>query len=459
MKIRLWPRSLIGQLVFAVALMLFVAQAINFALLVRGQKQQTLAHGGGMAVARIIDAVDRDRRGDFGERPGARRGGPHGGGPDGGAPDEHENPKKLVVSDRPIAVATGAVRMPELADYVADLLHEADMQPQAVAAWALPQRPRLRANFPGRTVIVSAQIDGRYYAVRSRIQSGGNRLQGFLVWQTLSLYLLLLIPIMLIAWRAAAPLRDLTRAARSNPALRDATPLEEEGPSDVRDLIIAFNAYRSRIATMLSDKDRMLGAVGHDLRTPLASLRVRVEQIDDDALRDKMIASIEEMAAMLTDILALARSGAGTEAREPVALRGLVEELAADYRERGSDVTVAVADDAAVMARPLLLRRALRNLIDNASTYGVRARLSVERVPGEVRIIVSDDGPGLTDEQIRTLIEPFARGEGSRNRATGGSGLGLSIARDIAEGEGGTLTLRDRADGGLDAVMALPTAS
>jgi len=200
----------------------------------------------------------------------------------------------------------------------------------------------------------------------------------------------------------------------------------------------------------------MLGAVGHDLRTPLASLRVRVEQIDDDVLRDKMIASIDEMAAMLTDILALARSGAGTETREAVGLRGLVEEIAADYRERGQDVTVAASVDAAVMARPLLLRRALRNLIDNAAAYGIRARLSVERAPGELRIIVSDDGPGLTDEQIRTLIEPFARGEGSRNRATGGSGLGLSIARDIAEGEGGTLTLVNRDGGGLDAVMMLP---
>ncbi|GGJ52427.1 two-component sensor histidine kinase [Sphingopyxis bauzanensis] len=446
MKLRLWPRSLIGQLVLAVAVMLFVAQAVNFALLVRGQKQQTLAHGGGMAVARIIDAVDRDRRGDF--RRGSRE--------ERSSPHERERAQKLVISDVPVPFPTGAVRLPDLADYVANLLSDADVAAQSVDAWALPQKPRLRANFPGRTVIVSAQIDGRYFAVRSRIPTSGNRLQGFLVWQTLSLYLLLLIPIMVIAWRAAAPLRDLTRAARANPALRDATPLDEEGPSDVRDLIIAFNAYRGRIATMLSDKDRMLGAVGHDLRTPLASLRVRVEQVEDDALRDKMIDTIEEMAAMLTDILALARSGAGTEGREPVALRGLVEELAADYRERGKDVTVVAAVEAAVMARPLLLRRALRNLIDNAAAYGARARLSVERRQGEVRIIVSDDGPGLTDEQIRTLIEPFARGEQSRNRATGGSGLGLSIARDIAEGEGGTLTLSNRG-GGLDAVIMLPT--
>ena len=451
MKFRLWPRSLVGQLVFAVAVTLFVAQAINFALLVRGQRQQFLAHGGGMAVARIIDAVERDRRGDFRARRGDRDG------------DRRGRSRKQVISDAPIPVPTRAKPMPDLADYVSGLLHEADVQVDAVDAWALPARPRARrANFPrrsdypGRIVVVSAKIEGRYVAVRSRIQVGGDRLQGFLLWQTLSLYLLLLVPIMLIAWRAARPLRDLTRAARTNPALRDATPLEEEGPSDMRDLIAAFNAYRARIATMLSDKDRMLGAVGHDLRTPLASLRVRVEQIEDDALRDKMIASIEEMTAMLSDILALARSGAGTEAQERIPLRELIGELAADYQERGQEVAVAEVADVAVLARPMLLKRALRNLADNAVAYGVRARLSVRVEDDAARIAVSDDGPGLTEEQIRTLIEPFARGDQSRNRATGGAGLGLSIARDIAEGEGGSLTLSNRPGGGLDAVIALP---
>ena len=450
MKLRLWPRSLIGQLFVAVALMLFVAQAINFALLVRGQRQQVLAHGGGMAVGRIIDAIERDRRGDFGS------------GRDADGEDHRrrrERTQKIVISDRPPPLPRGALPMPDLAAYVADLLGEADLKADAVDAWVLPQRQRAqRPEFPGRTVVVSAKVGDRYFAVRSRIQADGNRLQGFLVWQTLSLYLLILAPIMLIAWRAARPLRELTRAARSNPALRDAAPLEEEGPSDVRELIGAFNAYRTRIATMLSDKDRMLGAVGHDLRTPLASLRVRVEQVDDDKLRDKMIASIEEMTAMLADILALARSGAGTEVQERIDAAQMVAELAADYGEQGKDVGVAEVADAAVMARPMLLKRALRNLIDNAVAYGVRARLSVAVADGHVRIIVSDDGPGLTDDQIRTLVEPFARGEQSRNRATGGAGLGLSIARDIAEGEGGTLTLANRVDGGLDAVIRLPAS-
>lgn len=445
MKLRLWPKSLVGQLVFAVAVMLFVAQAINFVLLSRGMKQQALAHGGGMAVARVIDAIERDRRGDFG-RP-----------RDGG--ESRERAKKLVISDTMPPLPAGAVRLPDLADYVRGLLGETNIRAETVDAWVLPWREWQMMRPPAfhdRPVIVVAKVEGRYFSVRTRIAAGGNRLQGFLVWQTLSLYLLLLIPIMLIAWRAAGPLRGLTRAARTNPALRDAAPLDEEGPSDVRDLIAAFNAYRARIATMLSDKDRMLGAVGHDLRTPLASLRVRVEQVDDETLRNKMIASIEEMTTMLGDILALARSGAGTEAQERVALRELIGELAADYRERGKDVAVGEIADIHVLVRPLLLRRALRNLTDNAVAYGARARLSVTAATGRARIIVSDDGPGLTDEQIKTLVEPFARGEQSRNRATGGAGLGLSIARDIAEGEGGALTLANRPGGGLDAVIALP---
>src|SRR3546814_200239 len=146
-----------------------------------------------------------------------------------------------------------------------------------------------------------------------------------------------------------------------------------------------------------------------------------------------MIASIEEMTAMLSDILALARSGAGTEAQARIPLRELIGELAADYQERGQEVAVAEVADVAVLARPMLLKRALRNLADNAVAYGVRARLSVRVEDDAARIAVSDDGPGLTQEQIRTLIEPFARGEQSRNRATGGAGLGLRSEEHTSE--------------------------
>jgi signal transduction histidine kinase len=254
-------------------------------------------------------------------------------------------------------------------------------------------------------------------------------------------------------------LRALTAAARTDPPMRETPALAERGPSDVRDLIAAFNIYRARIIAMLSDKDRMLGAVGHDLRTPLASLRVRVEQIDDAALRGKMIASIEEMTAMLTDILALARTGAGTEPAEHIALAPLLSALVAEYSERG--VAVSLGDhggDVRVEVRTMLLRRALRNLIDNAVAYGRVARVGWTVDGGQVRIVVADDGPGLAPDQIEALMQPFARGEQSRNRATGGSGLGLTIARGIAEGEGGSLHLRNRTGGGLDAILTLPLA-
>ncbi len=447
MTARLWPRSLVGQLVLAVAVTLFIAQVINFGLLARGQQQQQLAHGGGMAAARIIDAIERQGRGlpvastfeSRGERRGRRT--------------------RVAVSGKAYVFPRSAEPVPDLADYVANLLDEADVQATEVTAMTLPVRRHLRRTKDApKTVIVQAQIDGRYYAVRGRAPDRDSRFHGFLIWQTLFLYLLLLVPLLMIAWRASRPLRALTKAARGDPTDRYAEPIVAHGPSDVRELIAAFNAYRTRILTMLSDKDRMLGAVGHDLRTPLASLRVRVEQVDDAALREKMIGSIEEMTAMLTDILALARSGAGTEAAQAYNPGQLLFAVGEDYRAMGKNVRGP--DDLSVMptlsGRPVLVRRALRNLIDNALAYGGNAILSVEKSDGGVRFIVRDDGPGVDPARLADLIEPFARGESSRNRATGGAGLGLAIARELAEGEGGQLTLTNRADTtGLEAVLTL----
>ena len=173
MSIRLWPRSLIGQLVLAVAAMLFVAQGINFVMLARGQKQQTLAHGGGMAVARIIDAIDRDRRGRI---------------DDGAARGRHDRVQKLLITDGPPPLIPGSVPLADLSAYVADLLSEGGVKASEVSAWAMPLRPRAqKTSYPGRVVVVSARVDGRYFTVRSRIPATGGRLQGFLLWQTLSL--------------------------------------------------------------------------------------------------------------------------------------------------------------------------------------------------------------------------------------------------------------------------------
>ncbi len=498
----LWPKGLVGQLVVAIALALFVAQAVNFTLLARSQQQRAIAHGSGMIVARIADAVERERSGDGepsaderddsrwmergahrsadrpddAERRGVMHASDHGrpapslsdhGRADMGRPDQGRSDQgrvdqgmRLRITTAPVTVPATAELRTDLGQYVSDRLAETGVKAASVRAWAMPRRaPDGPYDMRGPVIYVSAAVDGQYYTARGRLPYDGGGLQGFLLSQTLMLYLLLLGPIMWIAWRAAKPLRELTRAARTTPLMRDMEPVPEAGPSDVHELTRAFNMYRARIDRMLSDKDRMLGAVGHDLRTPLASLRVRVEQVDKDVLREKMIASIDEMTAMLTDILALARSGAGTEEPDNLSAQQVMQELADEFREQGQDVQmipVSPSDDGIIRVRPLLLRRALRNLISNAALYGSRARLSVVSGKDHVELIISDDGPGLSDAQIVALMEPFARGEVSRNRATGGSGLGLSIARDIAEGEGGTLELRRRDAGGLDAIIRLP---
>lgn len=448
MRLRLWPKSLVGQLVFAVAAALFVAQAINFTLLARGQRQQALANGGGIAVARIIDALERDRRGVADPDDVRPRG------------DLAKRMQRARIDDTPFIPPPRARRDKHLAEYVTAHLAEAGVDTPRVDAWTIPQTPhKAKLHGPARNAIVSARIGDRFVTVRSWVPAEGKRLQGFLIWQTLTLYVLLLVPILLIAWRAARPLRALTQAVRRDP-MGDGPPLIEEGPSDVRDVIGAFNASRSRIGAMLADKDRMLGAVGHDLRTPLASLRVRVEAVGDDVLRDKMVATIDEMTAMLTDILALARSGAGKEAPESYDPATLLAQMGEDYRMMGKAVVgpEALPPLPALSGRPLLVRRALRNLIDNALAYAGGATLTADVVAGELRLIVRDAGPGIEPARIAELVEPFARGEASRNRATGGAGLGLAIATALAEGEGGRLVIANRGDtAGLDAVIALPT--
>jgi signal transduction histidine kinase len=227
----------------------------------------------------------------------------------------------------------------------------------------------------------------------------------------------------------------------------------------VRELTRAFNTMRERIVAMLSEKDRMLGAIGHDLRTPLASLRLRVEQVDNDRLRDAMIASIENMAAMLEDILALARTGQPRETPENTDVVALVRELVDEYTALDRPVLLMVEDGLRDHRdiRPIGLQRALRNLIDNAVAYAGAARVAVGKDRDGLKIRVEDDGPGIPEGQIDTIMEPFTRLEESRNRNTGGSGLGLALARAAVQAEGGQIILTNRVPRGLTAMIQLPS--
>lgn len=258
------------------------------------------------------------------------------------------------------------------------------------------------------------------------------------------------------------PLRQLADAADRLGRGEDVPPVPEAGPRELRSTISAFNAMQDRLSRFVADRTRMLAAISHDLRTPITSLRLRAEFIDDDENREKIIATLDEMAAMTEATLAFARDEAVSEQREAVDLIAVLESLAGDQTDMGRDVRLMAAErDPAKPAltlpcRPLALRRALRNLIDNAIRYGGSARIFVEEHAREAVIRVEDDGPGIPEDRLGDVFEPFVRLESSRSAETGGIGLGLAIARSLVHAHGGTIALTNRPEGGLTATVTLP---
>jgi signal transduction histidine kinase len=274
----------------------------------------------------------------------------------------------------------------------------------------------------------------------------------------LLVYLFVLAAAVLVAVRIAQPLQDLTEAAEAFRGRNEPLEVTPSGPADLRNAILAFNGMNERLVKLLNEKDRTLGAIGHDLRTPLASLRIRAESVEPAEERDRMIATIEEMTATLEDILTLARVGRSREPFEQTEVSALARSVAEDYREMGQPVTFSADVAGGANVQPNLLRRAIRNLVDNALKYGGGAEIKVKDGDERVTITVLDRGPGLAPEQLERVTGAFYRAEPSRNRETGGAGLGLSIAEAITDAHGGTLTLTTRDGGGLAAAISLPAA-
>jgi signal transduction histidine kinase len=256
--------------------------------------------------------------------------------------------------------------------------------------------------------------------------------------------------------RITRPLRRLADAA-DRLGRGDTVPdLPDEGAEEVRRTTRAFNAMQGRVRRFVDDRTRMLAAMSHDLRTPLTALRLRAEFIDDDEIRDKIIGSVDEMSRMAEATLAFARDDARAEDSRPTDLSSLTRAVADDFSDIGDDVTVDAPEKLEHVVRPVALRRAVRNLVENAVRYGARARIRLAREGGEIVIAVDDDGPGIPADKLEEVFEPFTRLETSRSLETGGVGLGLSTARSIARAHGGDLTLENRPGGGLTATIRLP---
>lgn len=256
--------------------------------------------------------------------------------------------------------------------------------------------------------------------------------------------------------RITRPLTALSAAAERLGRGGEVTALDETGPSELRRTTAAFNAMQERLTRFVRDRTAMLAAIGHDLRTPITALRLRAELVEDEETRERLLAIVAEMQEMTEATLAFAREEAKREETRPVDLSALVGSLCDDLAEMGRDVSFSGPGRLPYACRPVALKRAVRNLIENAVTYGRRARVVLSASASGIEIDIADDGPGIPEEDLERVFGPFVRLEGSRSRETGGVGLGMAIARSIVRAHGGDIALANRPEGGLRATITLP---
>ncbi|MEO0642378.1 MAG: HAMP domain-containing sensor histidine kinase [Pseudomonadota bacterium] len=500
---RLLPRSLLGQVMTSVMLALLIAQVIGGLLVYRAGTDRLELAALTTLSAQLAFGAERPNR-SLGPplnrpqgRPQSQPRGPRLRPP----PDIEAAPMAPVarlprpllyrISPTPEVALTRKTTASAMARRLLDLLKQdgiaphnlavetrlAGMDPQLLAY--ARERPRAAANRQWRerriyvaTVQRTPQSD--WETVRTFERRPPSNAGAVLIAQTLLIYAVLCAMLYFVLRRITRPLAQLTeRVGDFSKAPDRAVLLEETGPSDTRRLIAAHNAMEARISALLDEKDVMLGAIGHDLKTPLAALRVRIESVPDEAQRSRMAASIEDITRTLDDILSLARIGRASDEAynaEAVDISALADGVVEEFEDLGEPVTLELIGgrSARLVGRvqETWLKRGLRNLVSNAVRYGGAAFVSVfasEDKDGRTLILrVEDNGVGIPEDQIAAMLEPFKRGDASRSRATGGAGLGLTLARAIAEAHRGKLVIENRYEGGtiqgLRAEIRIPVA-
>jgi signal transduction histidine kinase len=300
------------------------------------------------------------------------------------------------------------------------------------------------------------QPDGSWRVVRPQPVFGLNAWEQLvLVWFGLSA--LAVAPMAyILARRLSAPIGVLAKAAERLGRDPQAPPLTIKGTSEIAVAAAAFNDMQARLRRYVDDRTAMVGAVAHDLRTPLTRLRFRIEGAPDDQ-RAKMAADIEQMEAMISATLAFVRDASRPAERTRLELSSLLESLCDEMAETGADTDIVARDEKVVIdGDPMALRRLFTNLLENAVKFGGRARARVFHDDAYAVVEIADDGPGIPPAEVERVFEPFYRREPSRSRQTGGIGLGLAVVRSIARSHGGDVSLTNRTGGGLTARVQLP---
>jgi len=276
--------------------------------------------------------------------------------------------------------------------------------------------------------------------------------------------LVMVVAIQAFSWWASGwitkPLSDFAHASEQLGMDVNAPPLDEGGPEEVRAAAHAFNQMQTRIRTFIEDRLRMLAAISHDLRGPITRLRLQIEQIDiDPPAQAKMLADLDEMAQMVDSSLTFSRDEATDEASQPVDIAALLETICDDAVDAGRKAEFEWEGRLVYQGQPFAMKRLFANLIDNALRYGGDVIVSAANDQERLRIFIDDRGPGIPESERENVFRPFFRLEKSRNKRTGGIGLGLATARSIARAHGGDVVLANRPEGGLRAIVTLPRRS
>lgn len=309
----------------------------------------------------------------------------------------------------------------------------------------------------GHTVLVAAQLaDGSWvhYKVASPEAHSSGSLH--LVLSTTLMAAAVVLLAFLSVRALTSPLDALSHAAERLGVDMTSPPLPEKGPREVRQAARAFNGMQSRIKKLISDRTQMLAAISHDLRTPITRLRLRTEFVEDDEQRAKMLADLAEMEAMIASVLAFIREDTQKEEARPVDVAALIGTICDDLADAGAEVHLEHVPAMPALCRPLALKRALTNLLDNAVKYGGKASVSLAQRDGHLQIDIEDQGPGIPENLREKVFSPFYRIESSRNRGTGGTGLGLTVAKSVISAHGGDIELQNRPGGGLRVSVKLP---
>jgi signal transduction histidine kinase len=322
--------------------------------------------------------------------------------------------------------------------------------------WPASKAAMHAAAQPGIAFIAQVRLrDGALVTFDSR-QPAQTQNWPYRLLLSLAVLLVAVVAVSLVAVRwATRPLNALADAADELGTNINRAPMAEEGPVEVVRAARAFNTMQARLAGYVRDRTRVLAAMSHDLKTPVTRLRLRAELLEDPQVRVKFTKDLDEMESMVGATLDFLRGQEVGEPVQPVDVTALLESLQADMAEIGGPVRIEGNARALFPGRPQAMKRCLANLIENAVKYGKSAVVAIDDNDSRLEIRIRDEGPGLPQAELEKVFEPFYRVESSRSRETGGTGLGLTIARSVAEAHGGSLVLSNRAGGGLEARLIL----